>query len=297
MSFLPIMSEFLEETSHTVTIEERIQQMDKFQDQTYSGTGIDVKSEKSFKYAMITDGHGINDCINVLRGISKDNMSTILGEEDPVSALAEYVKKEVKTDRLSGSTMSLVKIFDDYIDCFNCGDSQMAVFKDGNLIYLSKEHNCKNKEEKERLLAMNPLIKFEYLNSFKLIGESKMVGSYCEYVVWPDGKRLACTQALGNQMRTGYAPECMTILIESGSTYKVLIGSDGLWDMVMKDRTEEILRFSAMNADEAMAFVKNRWLQEWEMADYEDSTEFYRAKYKTWDCDDISLVMVDIIPN
>jgi len=62
---------------HKVIIKESIEQMDKFQDQTYSGNGIDIKSGKNFKYAMITDGHGKNDCIDILRNISKDEMAIL----------------------------------------------------------------------------------------------------------------------------------------------------------------------------------------------------------------------------
>ena len=98
-------------------------------------------------------------------------------------------------------------------------------------------------------------------------------------------------------MRTGYDPEFFSINLEQGVTYKILIGSDGVWDVIVENNVEDISRFALMTADEALAFVKGRWLQEWNMGENEDSTEFYKGKYETWQCDDISLVMVDIIPN
>ena len=282
--------------SHIVSIEERIQQMDKFQDQTYSGEGIDIKSGKPFKYAMVTDGHGGDACIDVLRGIPKSEMAVILGQEDPVKVLAEYVHSKINSVHRSGATMCLAKIFDDHIDCINFGDSQLAVFKDGALVHLSKEHNWENTEERTRLLAMNDGITFNGSTGIKVISPSKMIGAYCEYAVWPDGQQLACTQALGNQMKTGYAPDCVSIPLEPGSTYKVLIGSDGFWDMIIKEDSEDILRLSLMNADDALAFVKGRWLQEWTVSTFDEPDKEQKMKYKSPQCDDISLVMVYIRP-
>lgn len=282
--------------SHTVVIEERVQQMDKFQDQTYSGEGIDIKLGKVFKYAMVTDGHGGDACIDVLRGIPKSEMAEIIGQEDPVKALAEHVHSKIHNVPRSGATMCLAKIFDDHIDCINCGDSQLAVFKDAALVYLSKEHNWENAEERTRLLAMNNRIIFKGSTGIKVISPSKMIGAYCEYAVWPDGQQLACTQALGNQMKTGYAPDCVSIPIEPGSTYKVLIGSDGFWDMIIKEDSEDILRLSLMNADDALAFVKWRWLQEWTVSTFDEPDKEQKMMYKSPQCDDISLVMVYIRP-
>ena len=164
---------------HIVSIEERIQQMDKFQDQTYSGEGIDIKSGKPFKYAMVTDGHGTNACINILRGISKSEMAIILGGEDPVRVLAEYIDSKTQSiAKVSGATMCLAKIFDDNIECINCGDSQVAIFKDGALVHLSKEHNYENVEERTRLLAMNAGITFEESRGIKVISPSCMYTSF-----------------------------------------------------------------------------------------------------------------------
>ena len=95
-------------------------------------------------------------------------------------------------------------------------------------------------------------------------------------------------------MRTGYAPDYVSIPIEPGSTYKVLIGSDGVWDMVIKEDYKDILRFASMTADEALAFVKGRWLQEWTISTYDEPHKEQKMKYESHYCDDISFVMVDI---
>lgn len=285
-------------SSHNVLLSEHIQQMDKHQDQTYIGDGVNEETGEKFKYAMITDGHGRHDCIRVLRSITKADLSTMLGKKNPVFALANYVKSRMHPTRPygSGATLCFTKIFEDRIECVNVGDSQFAVFKDGELLHLSTEHTWENAKDKERLLATDPFLFFEPSKTIKVISKTKMISAYTEYAVWADGNRLACTQALGHGSRTGFAPDTISIPLEKGSTYKVIIGSDGIWDMVIKDDPEDIKRFSTMNGNEIVESISARWLQEWDMAPSETSTEVEKGRFQRHECDDISLVVADILP-
>jgi hypothetical protein len=51
-----------------------------------------------------------------------------------------------------------------------------------------------------------------------------------------------------------------------------------------------------MTADEALAFVKGRWLQEWTVSTFDEPYKEQQMQYQERHCDDISLVMVDIKP-
>jgi len=46
--------------------------------------------------------------------------------------LSKYICDKIPFERWigTGATMCLTKIFDNHIDCINCGDSKMAVFKE-----------------------------------------------------------------------------------------------------------------------------------------------------------------------
>jgi serine/threonine protein phosphatase PrpC len=279
--------------THRVSLTEHIQQMDKHQDQTYLGEGIYAPTGEEFKFAMVTDGHGRNDCITILRNISPPDLSQMLGQENPVQVLADYVNKkqgELYAKKIgTGATMCLTRIFQDRIECINSGDSQFAVYKDGALLHLSKEHNWENDEDRDRILATDPRIFFEPSRSMRLVSDKKIVSCYSEYVAWPDSSRLACTQALGHGSRTGYAPECIVIPLEKGIKYKVLIGSDGVWDMVMKNDPVDVGRFATMEGKDILEFISARWLQEWE-------TTNKVQRYDRDECDDISLVVADVLP-
>lgn len=273
-----------------VFLTEHIQQMDQHQDQTYIGDGFDEDTGECFKYGMVTDGHGKGDCIAAIRSIPTEILSQILGKSRPVEELWNMM-----SGYSGGATMCLTKIYEDRIECINCGDSQVAVFKDYELLYFSKEHNWENQADRKRLIAMNPQIKFTPSTNIKVISDTKMVGSYMEYASWEDGSKLACTQALGDSGKTGCYGDHYVIPIIQGSIYKILIGSDGFWDVINKDDPLDMGRFAKMSGQEAIDFVRSRWLQVWEMAPL-GKTEFTKGQYIPSECDDISVVVADIIP-
>jgi serine/threonine protein phosphatase PrpC len=282
--------------THNISISEHTEQMHKKQDQTYSGEAVDDVTGEIFKYGMVTDGHGSDLCINFLRSITKDKMAEIISKKNPVEAMAKYVNENVGNVYSSGATMCLTKVYKDRIECINCGDSQVAVFKDKELVYISKEHNWENEEERQRLLNLNKGIYFTPAYNIKVINKTQMIGCYSEYANWPDDSMLACTQALGSNGKTGYNPHHEIIKIEAGSVYKVVIGSDGLWDMIIKDDIEDIKQLCNMNAKEGVEVIVSRWLQEWEMKPL-NSTVFIKSKFSRRDSDDVCMVSIDIIPN
>ena len=297
----------LEESTRRISMTQCVQGMDKFQDQTYLGDGIYEPTGEAFKYAMVTDGHGRDDVIHILRNISNTNLSRMLGKEDPVDALAKCVKQ--RQDELfalnqyrhkyagTGATMCLVRIFSDRIECINAGDSQAYVYRDGSLLFKTKEHAVHNDCEVARLKAMNTGIEFEDSFNIEVESETRMVQCVSKYVVWPDGYRLACTQALGHGGRTGYAPDTNTIVIEPGRSYQVIIGSDGIWDMMIKDSVVDAERLWGLDASGVVKFANDRWLQEWEMVYLADPDTIRKSSYSRHHCDDMGSVVVKITPN
>jgi serine/threonine protein phosphatase PrpC len=273
----------------SVSMSQHIEQMDKHQDQTFLGKGVDDGTGEEFDYGMVTDGHGAYDCIEALRGISNEDMSKIIGKPNPAETLWNML-----SSKSGGATLCLTKVYANRIVCINCGDSQVAVYKDGALVYLSKEHNWTNQQERERLVRMNPTISFEPSSNIKVINDTQLIGEYTEYVTWPNGTRLACSQALGDSGKTECCPDHNVIDIEKGSTYKIFIGSDGFWDMINKDDPNEFSKFSTMNAKDAVEFVKSRWLQVWDMKPLGGTEFILNQQFRPTDCDDMCVVAIDI---
>jgi serine/threonine protein phosphatase PrpC len=297
----------MQQHEHTLSMTHCVQGMDKFQDQTYLGEGTDEESGEAFHYAMVTDGHGRDDVIHILRRISASDLSTMLGKPDPVDALAKHVK--IEQDELfalnqyrhkyagTGATMCLVKIYKDRIVCINVGDSQAYIYRDGSLLFKTKEHTPSNTADVARLKSMNTGIEFEDSFNIEVVSETRMVQSVSKYVVWPDGHRLACTQALGHGSRTGYSPDIETIMIEPGRSYQVIIGSDGIWDMLIKDSIADAERLWGLEAEQVVKFACDRWLQEWEMTTLADPDTIHKCSYNRHHCDDMGAAVVKITPN
>jgi hypothetical protein len=77
--------------------------------------------------------------------------------------------------------------------------------------------------------------------------------------------------------------------------YKFILGSDGLFDMTMLDKENDIVILREKNGHEIVAWCMDRWLQEWNGNVPEKGIHTFH--YKKEDCDDISVATIDVCPN
>jgi len=270
--------------------------MDKGQDQTYSGVFQDEETGEEGYWGLITDGHGTNKCIEFLRSIPQETLNGIVGSKTPVENLASHINRNITihTNESSGATMCLVKIYKDRIMVINCGDSQACVYKNGEQVFLSYEHNYYNEKERQRLEKMST--KYQNSNNIEVITETKLCGVPSHYALFPPNLALASTQALGHNGRTGYAPDITVISYETGDSLQVIIGSDGFWDMILKGNISEMNSFASKTGEQLVQFAVGRWLQEWEMYIDKTTTVFEKCAFDRNECDDVSIVKIDITP-
>jgi serine/threonine protein phosphatase PrpC len=287
-----------EKKSHNVFISEHVEKMYKGQDETFVGKYIDENGEE-FDWCMIADGHGSDFCIDILRNIDKQYLNDIISKPNPINVLSEYINAEFKNKRYnytSGSTACLVKCHANYIEVINCGDSQAAIFKNNELVLITEEHNWKNKSEKERLQNLYKNILFKPSIDIKIVGEHDLMGVYSEYIDYPDRTYIACSQALGHNGITGCSPSTSTVYFNETDRIKVIIGSDGLWDMILKDNITEMTSLSNMKGNDILQLALKRWLQPWNMFKEDNPTDITIASYKKEQCDDIGIIVMDILP-
>jgi serine/threonine protein phosphatase PrpC len=114
------------------------------------------------------------------------------------------------------------------------------------------------------------------------------------YVSFPDGKQLACTQALGHNSKTGYNPETYKFPLVEGETYRVVLGSDGVFDMTMLENSQDIQDLLTKTSRELCSKIVSRWLREWEAHLPDKAPQKFR--YQRHECDDVSVATVDIVP-
>jgi serine/threonine protein phosphatase PrpC len=287
-----------QDNNHLLVVASSMNQLCKGQDYTYVDEITDVNGE-DYTVCIVFDGHGDNRVIEFIRGIPNKKMNKLVSTANPVESLSKYINGNLLYNKnlSSGSTMCLAKIYPNRIECINCGDSQIAVFKNGSLEYMNQEHNFKNEKERERL---KDKASFTPSNNIKIVNPNTLVNVYSEYAVWDteeDEVKLACTQSLGHNGITGFEPEVNVIPIIPGDNYKIIIGSDGLWDMIILEDEDELRDLYKKNIQDIMTQTTNRWLQEWNMQDLlNNDTNVFKGRFTTKQCDDIAIIVADIVP-
>jgi serine/threonine protein phosphatase PrpC len=277
-----------------IIITEHIEQLSKSQDYTISGETI--YENQKIKYAAVFDGHGTDSVIYFIRQISKEKMDEIMATKCPATTLYHYINASYicKPDESSGSTICLVRIFSNYIEIINVGDSRAVIFKNDKIEFISKEHNYNNIIEQSRIKKEQKFKKFYDINSIKVVGKNILKEDILKYVLFNDGSGLALTQALGHNGKTGIHPTTSIISYNNNDSLRIILGSDGFFDMIIHDNNNNFIKSDLLEIIDLpgqiiLNHVIDRWRQEWQII---DSTE--KVKFKKEDCDDVSLVVIDI---
>jgi hypothetical protein len=282
------------ENNHDIKISTAIESMYKGQDYICQGEGTDSETGEPFQWIMLNDGHGTNSCINCIKSIPIDKKSELIGKPNPIAALAEYIdeSKRIFKREPSGATAVILKCYANRGEVITCGDSQAVIFKDGAIVHITEEHNCSNPNERIRLIERG--VTFFESKNIKVVSPNEMIHIPTEYAVFDINHQIACTQALGHNSITGYSPDKYVIYFDECSTYKIILGSDGIFDMIMMDDKNDLAVLCEKDGIEIKDWVLARWLQQWE-------TEFpgFGKQYFTYekkDCDDISVATIIVCP-
>jgi serine/threonine protein phosphatase PrpC len=312
------MAEFM---NYITQISKKVIQLCKKQDDAYEGTHYNPITGEKYQYGIIMDGHGYDYTVAVIRDILKQEMEVILNSENPhleiQSRIEEKYKhrmrdlqeniyfKETKEDieysmHSGGSTFLLCKLYENRIEIFSVGDSEAYVYINDTLVYHNPVHKWDNPSEQDRLLARTDVYIRPVLNNITRIISPTKTGfakSTCiEYVDAITGDlltKLVPTQALGHDSITQFLPERFTIPIQDSDKIKIVLASDGLWDIFSPDHPEDHTRLLDMDAYELANIAESRWKQEWDVAiDISEPDILYdtKSKYSENNYDDVSVI-------
>jgi serine/threonine protein phosphatase PrpC len=287
-----IMAQIIEQPTFSVSVTTAIEQLRSGQDYICKGNGKDVFTGELFSWVMLNDGHGTDSCINFIRSIPEEKKSEIMGTEEPIHTLVQHIEQSagISIYESSGATAIIVKIYADRAICINCGDSQFLVFKNEELIHISKEHTSNNEKEKERIIGLGH--RFIPSKGIKVISETEMIQVYAEYAIFHEKDQLGTTQALGHNSKTGYAPDTFIVNFEKDSSYRIMLGSDGIFDMTMLDNPNDILKMRTNTSQEICDWIVGRWKQEW--IGIVDGIEQFKFSYSNEHMDDVSVSVIEI---
>ena len=278
-----------------IIITEHIRQLCKGQDYTISGETI-YNNEK-IKYAAVFDGHGTNSVINFIRQMTKEKMNEIMATKCPGTALYNYINASYicKPNESSGSTMCLARIFLNYIEIINIGDSRAVIFKNNKIEFISQEHNYDNISEYYRIKKENKFKYFENTYNIKMIAQNLLESTIKKFVIFNDGSGLALTQSLGHCGKTGIKPSYSKIFYKNEDSIRIILGSDGFFDMIIKNNNDnnflqsDLLEIIDLPGQIIINRAVDRWLQKWNI-----KNDINTVKFQNEECDDVSIVVIDI---
>jgi len=245
--------------------------LDKDQDYAYSGRVEKEDKEESYSWFIGLDGHGNEGCefFNIIKNME---WSKIAEEADSSSAvLAHLSTYKGKYIGNAGATYYEAKMFHNRVETCTIGDSQVAVFIDKKLAYISTPHNLKNPLEVQRLksrFVSGDVYAIPSSQVAEVFGANKVRFRSSEYIYFENSTKTAMTQTLGHDGITGYAPEKHTIFFKPDQEVCVVGGSDGFWDMVNMvgpDMEEDLLCIASKTATELADMAEGRWKQEWNL--------------------------------
>ena len=258
------------------TIESCVRGLSKNQDVVRTG-----KKGEEYFWIVCCDGHGNNSFVDILKALDWQEIM-----EHPNSYY--YLQSKLSTCRYtinSGSTLCMVKIFEDKIECISIGDSRVFIYKNEEMEYTNTPHLYSNEAEHRRLGSSTTVkisnVRYEMFPA--ITSETSMKQKQLSYVTFLQKNTnntnnsvvLAMTQSIGHYNITGFAPEFKTITYDSHMDHvRVIVGTDGFFDMCLVENTgtsaeEEAGRENdkkdllQLTAEELADKAEKRWRQQW----------------------------------
>ena len=193
----------------------------EMEDKSYIKINIIEKENHKISLFAIFDGHGgklVSDYLynnyekTLISILEKNNYNIEKSIKESFKEIDNNLEKKPNTKTI-GSTATIILIDNNILYCANVGDSESYYISKDKIIKLTNLHNCKNKNEVERVKNSKGLIfgnrVFGMLNLTRSIGDFdfKIYGVINEPFIYKVN------------------------LIENYSKY-VILGSDGVWDVI-----------------------------------------------------------------
>ena len=274
--------DYLKRFSTVRSMTSDIAQLDAQQDSVYTGTHIATQQPfdesfpdridcENFDWMILADGHGSEFCF--LTGKRSPSMvykqlfdaldmDKVACSNDP----ATYIREQIPDSKYKvnlGATFILVKIFADRVEFYSIGDSQCRMYKNGEFVYKNELHKPENPKEMERLKDVSYSLIKDFAPAIISATQLEMVlSSRIQFIA--NDVNLALSQSIGHHHVTGIFADRATVPIDSNDIIQIVIGSDGVFDVLNDLAIEEdsnILRTG--NATEILKYSENRWKQPW----------------------------------
>jgi len=269
---------------------------------------IKEEGDEPIDVIAVFDGHGTEFVIDTIRNLDLQEHFT---KSDTAESIQQIINKKIENntnllyntsnykkciihrnkkfyERSSGATLSSVYICRNFktnkikIQAEWLGDSPIFVFVNGECVFHSEPHNAKN--DNELTYLKNKGLSFKVENSetgFEVISENKIMYKPGKYIIFENGHKLAVTRSLGHNNFTPIELQKYLIECTTSDEVKVIVCSDGVFDMLNID--SDIEKLKTYSAEELVELSETRWKQEW-IYENEENTRFPVDGYDDCSC-------------
>ena len=230
-------------------------------------------------WMIIMDGHGYHteklDDTDLVTWLHKFDWATFLDtikEDNPINKLETIINKQYKSTVGIGAAISLVRIKNGLeASVWWRGDSYVNIFEEGQLIAQTEIISIDTEKEQKRLKKQG--IEYTLEDSFrpKVLSTTDITMEPSHYICFkgqPD--KINMSQCLGHDNASGFSDNRIDVVFNNRKNYKIVGGSDGLWD-VFSDTPEDNTILTSYSAKELVDVAYNRWMQEWNYVWYGES--------------------------
>ena len=201
----------------------------EMEDIAYANINFIENKNHSISLFAIFDGHNgkfVSEYLNenlpkILYSQIEKNEYQI---EKSINETFEEINKNLETipnAKEIGSTATIIIIDNNILYCANVGDSQCYYITKDKIIQMTKLHNCKNKEEIERVKKNKGLV-----------FQNRVFGS------------LSLTRSIGDtyfkEFGVSGIPDITKEILSENYSKFIILGSDGVWDVIKESYLNEI---------------------------------------------------------
>lgn len=244
---------------------------------------IDMFTINNMDWMVIIDGHGhhINKSkINLVTWLHQYDWRLFLGNFDknysprlnPINIIQEKIGLLFKCTSGIGATMSIVRIIDNKkVTIWWRGDSSVKIYENNKFIGGTKDISITMQKEKDRLenQGINYVVDDSSYRPHVLSARRiTMKPSY--YISFNINDKLMedrinMSQSIGHNGGCGFSDNRVDYNLNKINNYKIVGGSDGLWDVFGETEEEnEIIADLNTSASDLVNLALERWEQEWE---------------------------------
>ena len=179
----------------------------------------------------IFDGHGGDFVAKYLKENFASNLQKNIKQNyssnfrSILQSAIESIDKDLeqfKEAENCGSTGTIVVVDNNNVYCANVGDSKCFYINNNNkIIQLTEDHNCNNQKERDELKKKGVLI---FQN--RVFGSLSLTRTFGDTQLKKDG--------------IGCVPYIKKIFLDKEDVKYIIIASDGIWDIINKEKLGEI---------------------------------------------------------